>query len=99
MENISLKSIINGLTADINELEKFINESKRPNVRRSLEEQLKIIKKRRDESQSKLDVSIHSEIISNNNNTNTNINTNVNSNNNYESVNKYSFDAGDKFVK
>jgi hypothetical protein len=88
MENTSLKGIIEGLTADQVELEKFIGESKRPNIKRSLEEQLRMVRQRRDEEQRKLDATKSLENSSNSNSTN-----------NYESVNKYSFDAGNKFVK
>jgi len=90
MENTSLKTIIEGLTADQIELEKFISESKRPNVKRSLEEQLRMVKQRKDEEQSKLDATKSLENTSN---------SNTNSTKNYESVTKYSFDAGNKFVK
>lgn len=90
MENTSLKNLIEGLTADQVELQKFIGESTRPNVKRSLEEQLKMVNQRREEEQRKLDVTKSLENASN---------LNSNSANNYESVNKYSFDAGNKFVK
>jgi hypothetical protein len=90
MENTSLKNLIEGLTADQVELEKFISESKRPNIKRSLEEQLRMVKQRKDEEQRKLDATKSLENSSN---------SNTNSTSNYESVNKYSFDAGNKFVK
>ena len=87
MENTSLKSIIEGLNLDQTELNKFIKESTRPNVKRTLEDQLRMIKSRCEEEQKKIEISKEQN------------NANTDSTKTYDSVNKYSFDAGNKFVK
>ena len=87
MENTSLKSIIEGLNADQTELNKFIKESTRPNVKRSLTDQLAMIKQRCDEEQKKIEISKEQN------------NSNTDSTKTFDSINKYSFDAGNKFVK
>merc|ERR1711957_1052536 len=87
MENTSLKSIIEGLNADQTELNKFIKESTRPNAKRSLTDQLAMIKQRCDEEQKKIEIAKEQN------------NSNTDSTKTFDSINKYSFDAGNKFVK
>ncbi len=92
----SLSSIIDGLQADFDELDKFISSSTRSNIKRQLEEQRKIIKLQIDEEKRKLEVSTSNLEKSNESN---NSNTTTNKNVTYESINKYAFLSEDKFVK
>ena len=89
----SLSSIIEGLQADLDELEKFIADSNRPNIKRQLEEQKKIIKSQIDDEKRKLEVSkaLLEKTAENPSNPNKAVV--------YEPVNKYSFISEDKFVK
>lgn len=89
----SISSIIEGLQADLEELEKFIASSIRPNIKRQLEEQRKIIRTQIDEEKRKLEVSKATlEKTAENNN-------NPNKASVYEPINKYSFLSEEKFVK
>jgi len=91
----SISSIIEGLQADVDELEKFISSSSRPNIKRQLEEQRKILKSQIDDENRKLEISKANLERPAENNSTSNLKRNVN----YESVNKYSFLSEDKFVK
>ena len=95
MEN-SLSSIIEGLQLDLQELEKFISTSTRPNIKRQLEEQRKIIKLRIDEENKKIEISRANLEKAQEN---SNIPVQKPKSQNYESITKYSFLSEDKFVK
>lgn len=89
----SISSIIEGLQADIDELDKFISTSVRPNIKRQLEDQRKIIKHQIDDEKRKLEVS-KATLEKTAENT-----SNPNKSVVYEPINKYSFLSEDKFVK
>ncbi len=93
MENISLSPTIVGLKADFDELDKFISASIRPNIKRQLEEQKKIIKSLIDDETRKL------EVLSAKSDKEAESPSNPNQAVVYESINKYSFLSEDKFVK
>lgn len=89
----SISSNIDGLQADLDELEKFIAASNRPNLKRQLEEQRKIIKSQIYDEKRKLEISKATLEKSSENSNNSNKAVV------YEPVNKYSFLSEDKFVK
>lgn len=94
----SINTTIEGLQADIEELEKFIAASVRMNIKRQLEEQRNILKSRLEEEKRKLELSkanLEKEASANQ----AHIHNKLNKNEIYESINKYSFLSEDKFVK
>ncbi len=80
---------------DLAELNNFISQSTRPNVKRQLEEYRKNISALKEEEKKKLNVQMESE----NNKTNSTQTTSAKLETPTVPITKYAFDNGDKFVK
>jgi hypothetical protein len=96
MEQISNSNSIEMYTLDLEELDRLIKQTTRPNLKRqfeqykiNLESLLAEEKRKKENLQNK----------QNQNEANSNLTNNSNSNTNFVTVSKYALDSGDKFVK